>query len=103
MGLLIVALLHLMATAALPFTHSHELPDPVVGVSATPLDTDGGPQQDHDLCTVCRTLVHAQVIPVFAAPDAIPAYVALANGAVVGIIADLQHSTLSLPRAPPLV
>ena len=103
LGLLVVALLHLLATSALPYTHTHEPPDLAAGVSATPLESDTGSQPGHsDLCTICRTLVHAQLNPVFATLVALPADVVVLSGTAEDDVATPQHSTLSQPRAPPI-
>lgn len=102
LGLLVFALLHFMATAALPFTHTHALPGATNEVSAGPLDDEGGPQSGHtDTCAVCRTLAHAQAEAADSAVTAGPAEIVAAELSSNETAAARQSFTHARPRAPP--
>ncbi len=59
-GLLVVALVQVLATAALPFLHTHRASAPieVIGSDESGQDRSAAPH-DESTCTVCRTLATA--------------------------------------------
>ena len=103
-GLLAVALLHFVATAALPFTHAHAPVQSAAEVLAPLPGTESESQQVHtDLCAVCRTLATAQVGPVPPAFGSTLSASVAPDRAQDETAAALQSFTLSQPRAPPIV
>jgi hypothetical protein len=102
-GLLIAALVHLLATAALPFTHAHAPPESGREVLAGPPGADPGPERGHpDLCTACRTLTSVQAGPAAATAGAAPAESIVVDRPYDGTAGDPHRFTLSQPRAPPV-
>ncbi|HSK18478.1 MAG TPA: hypothetical protein VK912_05020 [Longimicrobiales bacterium] len=101
--LLVVALLHFVATAGLPFTHAHAPVQSAAEVLAQLPGTESGPQEVHtDLCAVCRTLTTAQSGPVLPGVATAPSASVVLDRSHDETAADLQSFTLSQPRAPPI-
>ena len=101
--LLVVALLHFAATAALPFTHTHTPVQSAAEVLAQLPGTESGPQQVHtDLCAACRTVMSAQTAPVPAVVDTAPSGRLVQDRSHDETVANPQSRTLSQPRAPPV-
>lgn len=100
--LLVVALLHFVATAALPFTHAHSPVQSAADVVAELTDAEPGSQRIHaDLCAACRTLMNAQAGPVPPEVGAAPSEGVVPVRSHDETAAD-PHFTPSRPRAPPV-
>ena len=100
-GLVIVALLHLVATAALPFTHTHAPADRFDEVSAGPHEGEGGSAHGHTACTICRTLAGAQAAPLLPTVAAAPALPETVSSSDAEGRTTPATFTSSRPRAPP--
>lgn len=100
-GLLIVAVIHLVTAATLPFTHAHLPPDAVDGPVVAAAEGENGSLPVHtDICVICQAFGSAHVTHItaqtFAAGTDGQAAVVLHRTKIVAP----PHSS-SHPRAPP--
>jgi hypothetical protein len=100
-GLLIVAVIHLVTAATLPFTHAHLPPDAAAGPVVAAAEGESGSLPVHaDICVICQAFGSAHVThtpaQTFAAGTAAQAAVVLHQTKIVAPAYSSSH-----PRAPP--
>jgi hypothetical protein len=103
-GLLVVALVHLLATAALPLTHTHALAGAADRVIAAGGDGDDRSAPGHpDFCTICSTLTHVRMAPDLAVAVSAAADVLAIAGTSPRSVISSRVFAAAQPRAPPSV